>query len=107
MISGISSDLFSIGESAMNVSQARMVASADNVANVDTPDYQRKNVLVEERAQGGVKVSSIEREDEPVDLAREMVNMTRAKRTYEIAAKVIGFADETLQTVLEMGDNDD
>lgn len=101
-----------IAESALEANTTQMEVIAENIANVDTPNYQKQSVILSESLGGGVEVSQIVESDEPVSLEEEMTDMIRVQRAYQASMKVIETVDEMLETALEMvdkahGKNDD
>lgn len=82
MISSIINTAFS----GMAAQSKRMDAIASNVANVDTPDYNRKTVDMVTTADGGVRAVSREApagSNSGVDLATELMDMAESKMAYE------------------------
>ena len=84
MISSIINTAFS----GMAAQQARMDAVARNIANADTPGYQRRVVDMVSEPGGGVK--AVTRDGEGgVDLATEMADMIDSKMAYEANVAVM------------------
>ena len=77
-----------IALSGMNAQTNRLAAVANNVANADTPDYQRQNVsLVSTSDPAGVG-TTVTSGPEGVDLATEMLDLTEAAMSYKANAAV-------------------
>ncbi|OCW57550.1 flagellar basal body rod protein FlgC [Hoeflea olei] len=85
MISSVISTAFS----GMAAQQKRMEAIASNVANVDTPDYRRKEVNMVSTGPGVRAVVSEARSAGGVDLAAEMVDMIETKMAYQANVAVM------------------
>lgn len=51
-----SSSALAIGASGLAANQARLDVAAHNIANVQTPDFHRQELVAAERAQGGVEL---------------------------------------------------
>lgn len=82
MISSIINTAFS----GMAAQQSRMDAIASNVANVDTPDYNRKTVDIVSAPGGGVRAEMREAPagaNSGVDLATELIDMAETRMAYE------------------------
>lgn len=70
--------------SAMNAAQARLDASAHNVANAQTPGFQRERVVAGEQAEGGVTVSVTREPAQPsgTELATDLVEQLAARNAF-------------------------
>ena len=86
-----SSDLFVIGSSGLRSMRAQMGAIADNIANANTQNYNRRTVLLQE--------SSVAASSEPLYVPRasfggsEIVSVDRANDIYlDAAARLTGMA---------------
>lgn len=98
--------LSSVAQSGMQAAQARLTASASNVANQTTPGY--KAVEVQSQAQtgqtnqpaGGVVVSFSRAATEGVSLEKEAVQQIEAKSTYTANLQVMKTADQMLGSLL-------
>ena len=111
-------DIFSIALSGMQAAQTQMNVAAQNVANLDTPGYQPARADLVDLSGGGVAVSHISQtsptdpktadpaEGSNVDLATEMVNMTRASLLYSANAAVIKIGQKTTGALLDMFDQE-
>ena len=93
-----------IAESSMVTQSKKMGVIAENIANVNTPDYQRQSVVLSERLGGGVEVSSVEKTGQPVKLEEEMTDLMSSQRVYQASAAVIKSVDEMLKTAIDMMD---
>lgn len=87
--------LSSTALSGLNAAQTRLNSSANNIANLNTPDFRRDEVSAQARAEGGVDVS-VQKADAPgSDLVRDVVDQKLA--TYEFKANL-----QVLKTAREM-----
>jgi len=93
-----------VAESSLSAQSKKMGVIAENIANVNTPGYQRQNVILSERLGGGVEVSGVERSGQPVKLEEEMTDLMGSQRVYQASAAVIKSVDEMLQATLDMVD---
>ena len=83
------SSVISTAASGLSAQQKRMEAIASNVANVDTPDYRRKEVDMVSTGNGVRAVVSEGPEGQGVDLATEMVDMIDTRMAYEANVAVM------------------
>ena len=112
-------NVFGIALSGMQAAAAQLNATADNVANLETPGYQAQRVDLVDLSTGGVAVSGISRDTNPgpaepdgqegsnVDLATEMMNLTRSKLLYSANAAVLRVGQKMTGALLDMFDNQD
>src|SRR5256885_545278 len=82
-------DVLSIAASGLGAAQAQLAATADNLANADTPGYKARRADLVELSGGGVAVGGVSvdpsagpalpdgREGSNVDLAAESVDLLR------------------------------
>ena len=73
----------------MAAQQKRMEAIASNVANVDTPNYRRREVDMVSTGNGVRAVVSEGPAGQGVDLATEMVDMIDTRMAYEANVAVM------------------
>ena len=97
-----------------------MGVSADNIANVNTPDFKKNRVILEEDTSGGVRVN-IERVNTPgnrypeprgemdvakeasnVQLEEELPQMMVTQRAYEANLKALQTYDGMLGSLLDI-----
>jgi len=99
---------FNIAGSGLVAASAKLLASARNIANADTPGYapQRAN-LTPAPANAGVTVSpAAQAEQGSVNLAREITELARAKTLYNANAAVVAIASDVTGTLLNILDTD-
>jgi flagellar hook-associated protein 1 FlgK len=100
-----SADLFSIGSSGLRSMRAQMGAIADNIANANTQNYNRRTVLLQE--------SSVAASSEPLYVPRasfggsEIVSVDRANDIYLDAAArqtgtALGYANSRVRWLSDM-----
>ena len=98
--------LSSIAQSGMQAAQARLTASASNVANQSTPGYkpveaQSQSQIDQSGSQtGGVVVSFSRAATEGVSLEKEVVGQMEAKSTYTANLQVLKTADQMMGSLL-------
>ena len=96
-------NLNTVAQSGLQAAQARLTASAGNVANQSTPGYRA--VEVQSQAQtpspGGVVVKFSRAATEGVSLEKEVVDQMQAKSTYTANLQVLKTADRMLGSLLD------
>lgn len=97
-------NVLNIAASGLAAAQAQFAATADNIANADTPGYQARRVDLVELSTGGVGVAGITTGGS-VDLANESVDLIRERMLYGANAAVLRTADQMLGTLLNITDD--
>ena len=72
----------SIALSGMQTAQLQLDASANNVANVETPGYKRQEVLPNSQPQGGVAASVRQSDSQAPSLEADLVAQLAAKNAF-------------------------
>jgi flagellar hook-associated protein FlgK len=98
-------DSMSIAGSGLNAAVAQLNATANNIANVNSPGYQAQQVNLVDNPTGGVTVDGTESTGQSVDLANEMVNMQKEKLFYGANAMVLRVSAQMSGTLLNILDN--
>ena len=104
---------FSIGTGLMQSSAMQAASTARNIANANTPGYQRTDIRTgdvvpnQAPAQPPLAAAPLQanRQGLPpsnVDLATEMVNLIRVQTGYELGVKLVNVADEMTQETLNI-----
>ena len=88
--------------SGMSAADLLMAATADNVANLDTPGYHAKRVDLAASPGGGVAATVSRAPAAGVDLVDQMVNLVTAPVVYQANARVLRTAMEMDRTVLDV-----
>ena len=115
MISGIASSLTGI-----SAAQAKLSATAHNIANAQTDEFKKHRVILEESSAGGVQVK-IDQPDTPgptvfeetdqglmpieqsnVDLGEAMVDLLIGRRFFEANVGALKVQDDTLGSLLDI-----
>lgn len=92
----------SIAVSGMNAAKTRLAASADNVANANTPDFRAKQVNQASQAGGGVRVQVSQAPSEGVSLEQEAVNQQIASYDFKANAKLLRVQQELDKSLLDI-----
>jgi flagellar hook protein FlgE len=108
-------DALGIAASGLNAATAMLNVAANNIANDDTPDYAYESVDLSDLATGGVSIADITQDVTPasaggannVNLADQLVDLTKAKILYNANAAVISISDQMYGTLIDVLDNDD
>lgn len=110
-------NVLGIALSGMQAAQTLLNVTAQNVANSDTPGYQAQRVDLVDLSTGGVAVGGISTDPTSapsqgdgtqgsnVNLASEMINLTRAKLLYSASAAVLMVGQRMTGSLLDMFDN--
>lgn len=74
--------------SGMMAQTTRVAAAANNVANADTPGYQRLNTSLSSLGGSGGVTASVSPSDGDVDMGSELTDMMMAEQSYKANASV-------------------
>jgi flagellar basal-body rod protein FlgC len=111
------SDVYAIALSGMQAAQTQLAVGANNIANSNTPGFKSSRVDLVELSGGGVAVSGTTQDTTPgaigpdgqpgsnVDLAGELVNLSRDKPLYNANALVIKTQDRMMGALLDIFDS--
>lgn len=94
----------SIGSSGLQAAQLRLDASANNVANMNTPGYRREVVAQEEVAESAGVRAPVQREQDAkgVALAQEAVEQMSATYAFKANLQTIKTQDEMMGSLLDV-----
>jgi flagellar hook-associated protein FlgK len=99
-------DVLSIAASGLNAAQAQLNATANNIANLNTPDYGTQSVDLASAPDGdGVEIGGVTQTRQPDDLANQLVNLKQASLMYDANAMVIRTTDQMYGSLLNILDN--
>ena len=98
------SSLSSIGSSGLQAAQLRLDASANNVANMNTPNYRRQVVQQEATADSAGVRATVQREPqaEGVALEQEAVEQMSATYAFKANLQTIKTQDEMMGSLLDV-----
>ena len=94
----------SIGSSGLQAAQLRLDASANNVANMNTPGYRREVVAQEEAAESAGVRATLQREQDANGVALEQEAVEQMSATYAFKANLqtIKTQDEMMGSLLDV-----
>jgi flagellar basal body rod protein FlgG len=98
--------------SGMKAAQTMMDVTANNIANLNTKNFQQKEVVLQEQKQGGVSVTQIKNSLNPVqqssdmsnnvNLNQQMVTLMQSQIFYSVNAKALKIESETIGKVVNV-----
>lgn len=91
----------SIAATALNAFSVRQAVTADNIANVNTPDFKASTVRNEEIPGGGVTATPRKGAD-PVDISKEAANLLVNSNLYKANVATVKAVDEMTRTLLDI-----
>ena len=94
-------NLSSIAQSGLQAAQARLNASASNVANLQTPGYKPVTVQAQAQQQGGVVVNFSRAATDGVAMEEEAVAQIQAKTDFMANLQVLKTADQVMGSLLD------
>jgi flagellar hook-associated protein FlgK len=100
-------DALNIAASGLGAAQAQLNATANNIANLNTPGYTAQRVDLAAAPGGGVDVEGVQSTGKSVDLANEMVNLKQSVLYYDANGMVIRVSDRMYGSLLNILDTDD
>jgi flagellar hook protein FlgE len=99
----------SIPLSSLQSAQTRLNITANNIANINTTNFQQKTPAISELPTGGVTISDItpsssidSTNPNNVDLATQMINMKEESIYYSANAQVLKTMQQTLGSILNI-----
>ena len=94
----------SIGSSGLQAAQLRLDASANNVANMNTPGYRREVVAQQEAKDSAGVQAAVQREQDAKGVALEQEAVEQMSATYAFKANLqtIKTQDEMMGSLLDV-----
>lgn len=96
------SSVASIGLSGLNAASLRLSSAAHNVANLQTPEFRRQQVLQQAQPEGGVQAQIARAAQPGAALAQDVVMQIEASVAYRANLGVIRTEDEMLGRLLDL-----
>lgn len=94
--------LNSIASSGLQAAQLRVGAAAHNVANLQTPQFQRQGVAQQARSGGGVAASVQSTGQVGTRLEEDLVAQMSATYSFKANLQTLRTADQMLGTLLDV-----
>lgn len=95
--------VLSTAVSGLQVSQLRLSAAANNVANAQTNDFRRDLVRQQAQPDGGGVTARVEKAPQPgADLVQDMVDQKAATYVFKANVQVVKTADDMLGRLLDV-----
>lgn len=91
----------SIAGSALTAYGIKQAVTANNIANIETPDFKSSTVTLQEKPSGGVK-ATVSKTSDSVDISREAANMISNSNGFKANIKTLQAQDEMTQEVLNI-----
>ena len=88
--------------SGMNAAQTALNASANNVANANTPSFRREEVTRTAQATGGVSTSVSKSKFDGAALKSDVVNQLQAKNSFLANLAVFKTSDKMAGALLDL-----
>ena len=90
-----------IASSAVAAYITKQAVTANNLANINTPDFKSSNAVMKETKGGGV-IADIVQGSDSVDISREAVDMMMTSNNYSAILKTFKVADTMMKNVLDI-----
>ena len=94
--------LTSIASSGLQASQLRLGVAAHNVANLQTPQFQRQGVTQQASSSGGVTASISNTGQTGTRLEEDMVAQMSATYSFKANLQTLRTADQMMGTLLDV-----
>jgi flagellar basal body rod protein FlgB len=94
-------DISGISRSALAAYGVRQAVTANNVANLNTPDFKASNTVMKENREGGV-TASVTRAEDSVEISKEAVDMLDTANGYGANLKALQVADRMAKDLLDI-----
>jgi flagellar basal body rod protein FlgB len=94
-------DITGISGNALAAFGVRQAVTANNVANLNTPDFKASTVVMEEKKEGGV-TASVTRGEDSVEISKEAVDMLDTANGYGANLKALQVANKMTKDVLDI-----
>jgi len=94
-------DISGISRSALAAYGVRHAVTANNVANINTPDFKASSAVMKENREGGV-TASVTRGPDSVEISKEAVDMLETANGYEANLKTLMVNDRMEKDLLDI-----
>jgi flagellar hook protein FlgE len=87
--------------SALAAYTTRQAVTANNIANITTPDFKASNTVMTENKGGGVS-ATVQKGTDSVDISKEAVDMLVTSNGYGANIKALQVADQMMKDALNI-----
>jgi len=94
-------DVSGIATSALTALGVRQSVTANNIANINTPDFKASYTVMKENNEGGVTASVVRGEDN-VEISKEAVDMLETVNGYKANLKTLQVQDQMGKDLIDM-----
>jgi flagellar basal-body rod protein FlgC len=94
-------DIASIAASAITSYGMKQAVTANNIANINTPDFKSSSVTMQAVSSGGVS-TSVSKGDDTVDISREAVDLISTSHAFTANLKVLKASDDMSKELLSL-----
>ena len=95
------SNISEIASSALAAYSTKQAVTANNIANINTPDFKAFKAVMKETKGGGVTADVVQGADS-VDISHEAVDMMMTSSNYSAHLKTFKVADTMMKNVLDI-----
>ena len=90
-----------ISSSAVAAYGTRQAVTANNIANINTPDFKASDTVMKENQGGGV-TAMVRQGNDSVDISKEAVDMMVTTQGYGANLKALQVSDKMMKESLDM-----
>ena len=90
-----------ISTSALDAYGLKQAVTANNIANVNTPDFKASDTVMKENKGGGV-YAEVRQGIDSVDISKEAFDLMNTSTNYKANLKTFNIADDMFKSVLDM-----
>ena len=94
-------DISGISGSALAAYGVRQAVTANNISNLNTPDFKASSVVMEEKKEGGV-TASVNRGEDSVEISKEAALMLETANGYGANLKTLMVNDRMEKDLLDI-----
>jgi len=96
-------DISGISGSALAAFGVRQAVTANNVANINTPDFKASSAVMKENREGGV-TASVARGEDSVEISKEAVDLLETATGYGANLKALQVSERMTKDLLDIMD---
>jgi flagellar basal body rod protein FlgC len=95
------SSITNISSSALAAYSTRQAVTANNIANISTPNFQASDTVMKENKGGGVS-ATVQQGSDSVDISKEAVDMMVTSNGYGANLKALQASDQMMKDALNI-----